>query len=207
VVAAAEAARPEWLVVENVPQFAQWQLFEAWQNALTTLGYRVERATLNAADFGVAQERRRLIIVGRYQRAPRVLDHLPETTPWVPMRSILDPAASDWKPVAGKSDRVRERVSRSRKRHGDHFMTQHVRDHMGRSLDQPMPTITTADQYAIVRGDMMRTLTIGEQLRAQGFEADYFEGVRMTRKEACRLIGNAIPPQLAEGVISTIAAA
>jgi DNA (cytosine-5)-methyltransferase 1 len=208
VVSAAEAGRPEWLVIENVPRFRDWALFACWRSALETLGYVLEDGVINAADFGIAQERRRLIVVGRLGQAPGILDRLPAPTPWLPMRAILDlDLEAGWAPVASKSAGVQARIARSRARHGDLFFSQDVRDHMGRSLDQPLPTITTADQYKLVRGDQVRQLTIPEQLRAQGFPGDYFEGVPMRRKDATRLLGNAIPPQLAEGVVATVLAA
>ena len=123
------------------------------------------------------------------------------------MSAILDLEAGDrWAPVSSKSAKVQERVARSRPRCGDVFLTQHVRDHMGRRLDQPLPTVTTGDQMALVRGDEMRPLLLSEYLQAQGFPADYLDGVRMTRKEASRLIGNAVAVPVARALVEAVAA-
>ena len=207
VVSAAEAGRPEFIVVENVKQFRDWPLYAGWKGLLETLGYRLEEAVLNAADFGVPQERHRLIVVGRLGQAPRVLERLPKPTPWMPMREILDLDLEDgWAPVASKGPKCQERIERSRARHGDLFFSQDVRDHMGRSLGQPLPTITTADQYKLVRGDQVRQLTVAEQLRGQGFPGGYFDGISMRRKDATRMLGNAIPPAMAEALTGVVLA-
>ena len=212
VVTAAEAGRPDWIVVENVPAFRRWQLFEVWSQALQQLGYGIEHGELDAADFGVAQNRRRLFLIARRGGAPGVLGQLPTPATrsqaresWTGMADILDVAGGErWAPVASKSERVRERVERSRPRCGDTFLTQHVRDHMGRRHAQPLPTITCADQMALVRGDEMRPLTIAEYLKGMGLPADYLSGTSCTRREACRLVGNAVCPPVAAGILETI---
>ncbi len=76
----AEALRPRWVIVENVPEFQTWgplgandrplqsrkgQTFAAWLNALYALGYYVEYRVLNAADYAAATSRRRLFVVAR----------------------------------------------------------------------------------------------------------------------------------------------
>jgi DNA (cytosine-5)-methyltransferase 1 len=76
----AEALRPRFIVVENVPEFQTWgpigsanrplqsrkgETFAAWTNTLRSLGYTVEARVLNSADFGAATTRRRLFVVAR----------------------------------------------------------------------------------------------------------------------------------------------
>lgn len=76
----AEALRPSFVCVENVPEFRTWgplgsngrplvrqrgQTFRAWVQALESLGYAVEHRILNAADFGAATTRRRLFVMAR----------------------------------------------------------------------------------------------------------------------------------------------
>jgi DNA (cytosine-5)-methyltransferase 1 len=215
VVSAAEAKRPTWVLVENVERFFRWELYPGWLGMLATLGYKLEPFILDAADFGVPQNRRRLFIVGRLGRAPGIERTLPRPargrehrSTWVPMSSVLDVAGgSGWERVASKSSSVRARITRSRPRCGDVFLTQHVRDHYGRALERPLPTITGADQMAIVRGELVRALSLGEYLAGQGFARDYLAGADLTRREATRLIGNAIPPPLAAALVGAILAA
>lgn len=76
----AEALRPSFVAVENVPEFRTWgplgangrplksragETFRAWVAALASLGYTVEAKVLNAADYGAATTRRRLFVVAR----------------------------------------------------------------------------------------------------------------------------------------------
>lgn len=60
VVSAAEMHRPPFLVIENVPEFAEWTLFPAWTAALNALGYTLAPHIIDAADHGVPQHRVRL---------------------------------------------------------------------------------------------------------------------------------------------------
>ena len=81
-----EHHRPSWVVVENVVEFEQWgpvsdkgiplasrkgAFFHAWIAAIEAAGYVVDWRHLNAADFGAATSRNRLIVVARKgRRAP-----------------------------------------------------------------------------------------------------------------------------------------
>lgn len=82
----AEALRPRYIVVENVPEFQTWgpigsnnrplqsrkgETFTAWVNALRSLGYTVEARVLNSADYGAATTRRRLFVVARLDGGAR----------------------------------------------------------------------------------------------------------------------------------------
>jgi len=202
VVDAAEAKRPPFLIVENVPQFLDWELYPVWKEALRRLGYGLSEQTLDAADAGTAQNRERVFVVGTHGKdAPPV--RLDECS-WTPARSILNVCGGKgWVPIVDKSMKVQERVANGRRNGlGDVFLTQHVTNHPGRSLDRPLPTVTCAPgQLAIVNHDLIRLLSDEELLAAQDFPADYFAGVKVTRKEAAKLAGNAVPVRLAEAVI------
>ncbi len=79
----AQAVEPEWIIVENVPEFRTWgpigrngrpmksrtgETFRAWIAALESLGYSVAHRILNAADYGDPTTRRRLFVVARRGR-------------------------------------------------------------------------------------------------------------------------------------------
>jgi DNA (cytosine-5)-methyltransferase 1 len=60
------AIRPKWLVMENVTgitSIAGGAIVREITEAITNLGYRVEMQILRAEDFGVPQERRRIVFV------------------------------------------------------------------------------------------------------------------------------------------------
>ncbi len=76
-----QKTRPNALLVENVPELKSWgpidddgqptrngETFEAWTDALCSLGYSIDWDVLNAADYGDATSRRRLFVVGRRDR-------------------------------------------------------------------------------------------------------------------------------------------
>ncbi len=214
VVSAAEATLPEWLVVENVPQFVDWALFPHWRGMLEALGYHLELGTLDAADFGVPQERKRLFVVGRRSKAPNVFATLPKPgvrgrvqPHWVGLGTVLDNEADGWQAIASKSAPIRERVRNGRAKCGSTFVTQYVTGHRGRTLAQPFPTITGADQLRLVSGRRMRNFTVPELLRGAGFAGDYFDGLDLQRKEACTMIGNAVCPPVAQALIEQVVAA
>jgi DNA (cytosine-5)-methyltransferase 1 len=57
-------AKPEAFVMENVPELLRSQEYASFARAAKRLGYRVEGRTLNAADYGVPQTRKRAIVLG-----------------------------------------------------------------------------------------------------------------------------------------------
>lgn len=198
VVGCAEARRPRTILVENVPLFRRWALFEPWVECLRRLGYVVRCHVFDAADFGVPQNRKRLVVSARLGEA---LDLVSPDLEHRPFRECVDLDAGTWAPVASKPEGVRRRVQRAWDRgHRGTFLTQHVTGHPGRSLDRPIGTITTKDHWAIVRGDQIRMLVVDEARRGMGFPGGY--ELPEARTKAIRLLGNAIPPLMAQELVS-----
>lgn len=75
-------AQPSIFVMENVPELLKSQEYAEIQAIASTMGYRVVEGILNAADFGVAQRRKRAIIVGSRVGVPE----LPKTTHYDPAK-------------------------------------------------------------------------------------------------------------------------
>lgn len=85
-----ERFRPRVITVENVREFLTWcpvdergkiikryidkqglgSIFKEWRSRLIAAGYQIEFKILNAADYGVATKRRRLLIVARRDGLP-----------------------------------------------------------------------------------------------------------------------------------------
>ncbi len=210
VVDCAEVTEPRAVIVENVPDFTSWALFPTWCAALEVLGYRVQVRTLTASvHANVPQRRNRLFVVavrGRKRRGESQVLDLPETAEPAFAPHVQWDAPARWRSVASASAKVRERIAKGQANHGRRFITQHVTNHPGRSLSEPLPTITTQDQLAVVDGDRYRPLTIRETARGMGF-ADSFGWPRhATRRDTIRGLGNAVPPDLAEPVIERVGA-
>ncbi len=205
VVSAAEFHRPEVLIVENVREFQGWSLFPAWKLALETLGYTLTPHILDAADFGVAQHRVRLFLVGSKSKAGLKLS-LPRGG-HIPSSSIIDwDNGAQWSKVdkSGRSAKTLARVERGRGEFGDQFvMSYYGNSKTGRSLDRPLGTVTTRDRWAIVDGPRMRMLTVDEYKHAMGFPASY-DVPQTPKRLGIHLLGNAVCPPVAQAVIEEI---
>ncbi len=198
VVDVAEACSPQWIFVENVREMLAWRLYRHWRGALTELGYRISENVLDAADFGVPQNRERLIVVAtRAERAPII--EAPKRA-HVPASSFLRLDRGPWSPVAGHAPRTLARIVEAQRVHGPDVLVPYYGSAMGgRSLARPIGTITTVDRYALVRGDRMRMIAVDEMTEACGFPGDYV--LTGTRRERVMQLGNAAPPPLIEGAI------
>lgn len=205
VVSAAECHQPAVFVVENVPEFARWQLYPAWCAAMNALGYALAPMVLDAADHGVAQHRRRLFIVGTRSKHPIELKL--ERHEYVPVASVIDFSAGRWSPVhhERRSPATLQRIESGRRRFGCRFVAPYYGSgsgETGRSLDRPLGTVTTRDRWAVIDGERMRMLTAGEARAAMGFPSTYQLPAR--HRDAMHMLGNAVVPPVARDVITAI---
>lgn len=202
----AESHRPPVLVVENVTDFRTWRLYPAWRLALELLGYALSESVIDAARCGVAQERRRLFVVGVRARHPLTLGTPDAAT--IAARSALDLDAGAWRPWSTYAPKSRARIAAAQARHGAEVLVPYygsISSHAGRSLDRPIGTLTTRDRYVVVRGDVARVLTVEEQLALSGFPAGY--PLTGTRRDRVAQIGNAVCPPVACWIARQIARA
>jgi DNA (cytosine-5)-methyltransferase 1 len=210
VAAAADYCRPRAIVVENVPDLLRWEAFGAWVGLLEAFGYRVQWRVLSASRHAkVPQRRDRVFVVafrGRKRAAEaRVLDvparrREPAFGPCIES----DAPGVTWRRVADATPSVRARVAKGRRNHGRRFLTQHVTGHPGVSLAEPIRTVTTKDQWALVDGAWYRPLTLRENARAMGFPDAWRWPVHATRRDVVQGLGNATPPPLARLVVARV---
>lgn len=205
VVDCADVTEPQAIVVENVNDFARWRLYGVWCDALRALGYEIQELRLTASRFGVPQRRKRLFIVAT-RKTVNLETVAHENAPEAPFGPCVDWELGRWRPVAGASENVRERVRRGAQRHGRRFITQHVTAHPGIGLDEPIRTITTKDQFAMVDNDHYRPLTVRETARAMGFPDSYAWPESSTRKDQIRGLGNAVCPPVASRLVGELVA-
>jgi DNA (cytosine-5)-methyltransferase 1 len=200
VVSAAEVKRPQFLIVENVPEFMRWELYPVWRSALERLGYSICENVHDAADSGVPQHRVRLFVVcklGRHVMQP--FETFKRTFGQPAADSILLPIRPTT-PVSSLCEATRRRVREGRKRFGRRFLISYYgTERGGRSTQMPLGTVTTRDRHALVDGSKMRMLTVDEYRGAMGFPKGF--PLPKNKKLAKHLLGNAVPPPLAMDVI------
>lgn len=201
VVSCLDVHRTPSFVVENVPGFARWELFPVWCLALQRLGYQLTTQVLNAADFGVPQARKRLFIVGNRREAIHLKSPKRQH---VAASTFIDWSEGNWRPVSdSKSPCVLRQWKNGRKVHGDRFLIgYHTCKDRGVSLDLPIGTITTKRSWGVIDGDRYRMLTLNEYRGAMGFPKSYQLPARF--EDALKMLGNAVPPALAAGVVRQI---
>lgn len=203
VVDAVEAKRPAQLVVENVPEFRDWELYGVWRMALSALGYLLEEHIVDASQWGVPQERIRLIVTGR-RGAPAVQLRAPGL-PAPTANDIIDWHGGAWGPTTGRAERTNLCLADGRARFGSRFLVPYFGNtKTARSVHRPIGTITTKDRYAIVDGERMRMLTVLEAKRAMSFPESYV--LTGTIADQKKMLGNAVPPLLARGIVEQLVA-
>jgi DNA (cytosine-5)-methyltransferase 1 len=196
-----EVTRPRSVLVENVPAFLKWPLFDTWKQAFDRLGYHVTVQVLDAAKCGVPQRRKRLIVSGNRKRAIEIKE--PGTTEQ-PFAEHIDWNAGKWKPIAKAGPDARQRMVAAALFRGGRCLVQHVTGHRGIGLDEPIRTITTKMQWCLVDGDRYRFLTPREIARGMSFPDSYEipDGIGATL--AIKGFGNAIPPKMAEAAVRQV---
>ena len=225
--------RPKAFVMEEVPGigYGEWQTFpQALRLAFESMGYRTTLMTLNAADYGVPQIRRRVFWAGCLD-APVAIP--PPThsrgglfglKPWISVREALGLGegaetgrAPDTRPPGNGTRLVMTRArSLYLKSNSD------VTDVEGRPsrtlIANPLAVAEVPDapaRGAAGRGGESgelapfpdgtgewRRLTVEESLVLQGFPRDY----RLFGAKAKRylLVGNAVPPPLGEALARAV---
>jgi DNA (cytosine-5)-methyltransferase 1 len=90
-----EGLRPRWIVMENVTGILSaggGEAVLAIKDELRRLGYRVDMKVLKAEEFGVPQERRRVVIIGTRVASPIIYPeatHGPGKLPFVRIRDAI----------------------------------------------------------------------------------------------------------------------
>jgi len=214
VVEYARALEPQWLVLENVVHMRPWSRYGELKLHLQEIGYRLREHVLDSSDFGVAQRRRRLFLVGDRERQPvQAIRKRPGRRRSA--RSVLDPEGTwktsrlfDARRAAATLERA-ERGFRSLGEEASFLLVYYGSDGAGgwQCLDRPLRTVTTLDRFALIRHDgcepRMRMLQVPELKRAMGFEESFKLPVG-TRRDRIRLLGNGVCPPVMEAVINSL---
>ena len=192
VIGYAKAIQPRWIILENVVHMRPWARYPELKEKLEGLGYNIREQVLNASDFGVPQNRRRLFLIADKSRMPSAIVTLKKRV--VTVREILDaPGTWNTTPLLSKR-RAKGTLARANRAieslgsKASFLIVYYGSDGAGgwQSLDVPLRTVTTIDRFALVEstanGHMMRMLQPTELRRAMGFPSDY-KFPKITRRE------------------------
>jgi DNA (cytosine-5)-methyltransferase 1 len=206
---ALRSIRPLAFIVENVNGMRFGRNNRLLNNQLTRFrmaGYSVVWKVLDAKDYGLAQNRKRLFMVGIRSLSRKTFSfpppsHGPDRTPFRSMRNVI------WRLRDAPDGSYNSEpfhwyyLSRNR-RHDWHeqapCIVAHWR-HVGLHPDSPRLKKIATDQWAFVGTKSARRFSYLECAALQGFRAPHSFRVR-TISERFRAIGNAVPPPLFEAV-------
>ena len=197
--------QPRAVMLENVRGFLDSSFNEYRTHILESiqeLGYKTQIKLLNASNFGVPQLRPRVVIVGIRSDQTGVFsypDEDPGSAPTVG-KTLYDlmakngwPGAKDW---AAKANKIAPTLVGGSKKHGGpdlgptrarNAWAELGVDGKGIANEAPAPDF-----------EGMPRLTSRMMARIQGFPDTWTFGKRKT--VACRMIGNAFPPPVAQAV-------
>ncbi|MDJ0517888.1 MAG: DNA cytosine methyltransferase [Trichodesmium sp. MO_231.B1] len=187
--------KPEIWLFENVRGLLyrnKWYLDEITQ-ALQALGYVIEVKLLNAVDFGVPQNRQRVIVIGHKGefRFPQVLDK--KVTVGEALGAMAFHAPPESKFLTPNMDKYVAKYEKasSCKQPRDLYLDKPARTLTCRNISAP-----TGDMHRIKLPDgRRRRLLLREAARLQSFP-DWFEFVG--KETSCfNQIGNSVPPLFA----------
>lgn len=188
------AVRPRWFMLENVPGARQSVAWRLGRDVLEKAGYGITECVLNAAYFGVPQNRKRFFAIGCLgEDHDFLLDEIQMGSSDTPL-SIRDFVGDDF---------------------GIDFYYRHPRNWGRRgvfSLDEPSPTIRSTNRpvppgYTPHPDDAgpsqdARPLSSWERARIQTFPENFLFSGTMTNQST--MIANAVPTVLAEHVAAAI---
>ena len=222
-----EEVKPQIVSMENVPELVKEQVFMDFINILEEQNYNITYKIVNAADYGIPQRRKRLLLLASSEKQIKLIE--PTHKKAVTVREVIaglsqvgagEPNNTDKLHVASSlSKKNLERIRYSipggtwknwpeelilnchRKKSGQSYSSVYGR----MSWDDVAPTITTQFiGYGTGRfghPEQDRALTLREGAMLQTFPVDYSfipEGEKVVLKNIARHIGNAVPPRLGE---------
>lgn len=207
--------KPKAFIVENVSGMQRADFSHLLQNQVTRFrlaGYRVKFRLLDAKDFGVPQERKRLFIVGIRSDIDAVYE-FPEPThspfvdnAYVTMRDSIGDLPGWPTGEFNKEPFHWYYLSRNRYRGWDEFSRTVVAKgrHVGLHPASPKLRRVHTDKWVFVEDGPARRLSFRECARLQGFPRDLKFPETAGLEERYKVVGNAVPPPLFQAVAAAL---
>lgn len=222
-----EEVKPHIVSMENVPELENEQVFQDFVKTLKGLRYNVTYKVVNAADYGVPQRRKRLLLLASKRKKIKFIEptHIQPVTVRQVIGNLPPIAAGEKNDIdnlhitAALSDINIQRIQHSiqggtwrdwpeslvlechKKDSGQTYSSVYGR----MRWDDVAPTITTQFiGYGTGRfghPEQDRALTLREGAMLQTFPQGYSfvpQGENVVLKNVARHIGNAVPPRLGE---------
>lgn len=222
-----QEVKPHIVSMENVPELENEQVFKDFIALLESLKYHITYKVVNAADYGVPQRRKRLLLLASKMKKIKFIEptHLrPVTVRQIigelpPIEAGVENKIDNLHVSAKLSDKNIERIKHSvqggtwrdwpedlvlechKKSSGKTYSSVYGR----MCWDDVAPTITTQFiGYGTGRfghPEQNRALTLREGAMLQTFPQSYSfvrQGENVSMKSIARHIGNAVPPRLGE---------
>jgi DNA (cytosine-5)-methyltransferase 1 len=209
--------RPLTIMMENVPGLKDYYLFKKIIRELETLGYAPKVQVLNVKDYGVPQNRRRLVMIGSLLgeiQIPKVRTRKVTVRDAIAKLLPPDQACDPLQRITAKhSAKVSARIQLTPKDGGslsdlpsEYALECHKRDNIGfhdvygrLRWDDYSSTITggclNPSKGRFLHPDQDRVLTPREAALLQSFPDNYKFPTNITKAALALLIGNALPPK------------
>lgn len=209
--------QPEFFTAENVREYQNSEAMDMIREALSDLGYNWDEGIYNAADYGAATDRKRLIVRATKSFELPVPEKVQGTSWFEAIKDIIPQLPSDQVKGRNKVDP------------GDNYIFRSLREQGIDPLDVPEPLlvpgggafgqldIRTADQPAFtfkastgvkdrlfLPGGVIKRLTAQAKARISGIPESY----KLPDNEnlAQKMIGNGVPPPLVRQVVGPMLA-
>lgn len=212
---------PEFIMMENVPEIIKYDKFNESVKELEELGYKIDYKIINVKNFGVPQNRRRLVLMGSRHFTISFPQSISDTENTVRKAiGFLPVPEKSEDPLqriyAHHTDRIKQIIKMIPKNGGsrkdlpqEYWLECHKKKNVGfndvygrMSWDKPSPTITggclSPSKGRFLHPEQNRGITLREAALLQSFPIDYKFDVSCSRTILAQMVGNAIPPNIAK---------
>jgi DNA (cytosine-5)-methyltransferase 1 len=224
--------KPKYVIFENVRGILNTDggvHIDKFLNEMANIGYEVEWDIVNTKNYGVPQDRERVIALGVYEYDGEL--NFPEPTA-EEIKNVRDAIGDlpklkagekseeySWHQATSHHEKTLEKIRKIPRDGGDRtdlpkdlWLDCHKNmDGSGAEnvysrmwWDKPAPTITTRctnpSSGRFIHPEQNRGITVREAARIQTFPDDF--EFPSTKSDATRLVGNAVPPKLIEELVS-----
>lgn len=222
-----EEKEPLFFLAENVPGMickTHYDEFEKFMNSLKNIGYNINFKVLNANDYGVPQDRKRVFLVGLHNSLNKEF-LFPE--PYTEKPTLKDTIYNLPEPLPARSKNKANSITKLKVPNHEYmtgnFSSMYMSRNRVRSWNEPSFTIQAGGRHApchpqankMIKVDkdkhifdpespkVYRRLSVRECARIQTFPDDfifYYKNI----SDGYKMIGNAVPVKLAEAIANQI---